>query len=336
MEAQVAATQPHAGTQSQRPTGTQAYEPAAQKLTPREADADQGAEDEPSVRRAVSPAPPTRIARHSLPVPSPARAHRLPRASRPARAIPFTHSCAVPDTLFPLSPDPTTQYEQLPQPFVPIEELQNCGISMTDIKVRAETHEADDKIDRYTSRYTRPPRPHASDPRNTTENFNRLSDLFMKKLSHCSSTLPPKQKCKDGGFATVKSLLTVPKKTLIELKGLSDAKVDKMLEACAKILPTDKAGGFVTATEFMEIRKDTIHIKTGAETVDAVLGGGVCTRSITELYGEWRTGKTQLCHTLAVTTQLPIEEGGGCAKVAWIDTEGTFFFRFFSHLPIQN
>lgn len=27
---------------------------------------------------------------------------------------------------------------------------------------------------------------------------------------------------------------------------------------------------------------------------------------------------------MAVTTQLPIEEGGGCAKVAWIDTEGTF------------
>lgn len=37
-----------------------------------------------------------------------------------------------------------------------------------------------------------------------------------------------------------------------------------------------------------------------------------------------RCGKTQICHTLAVTTQLPLEEGGGCAKVAWIDTEGTF------------
>jgi len=28
-----------------------------------------------------------------------------------------------------------------------------------------------------------------------------------------------------------------------------------------------------------------------------------------------RCGKTQICHTLAVTTQLPLEEGGGCAKV---------------------
>lgn len=42
------------------------------------------------------------------------------------------------------------------------------------------------------------------------------------------------------------------------------------------------------------------------------------------MYGEFRSGKTQLCHTLCVTTQLPIELGGGEGKVAYIDTEGTF------------
>ena len=75
---------------------------------------------------------------------------------------------------------------------------------------------------------------------------------------------------------------------------------------------------------FATQRKDTINIKTGADSIDAILGGGVPTRSITEIYGEWRCGKTQICHTLAVTTQLPLSMGGGCAKVAWIDTEGTF------------
>jgi meiotic recombination protein DMC1 len=119
----------------------------------------------------------------------------------------------------------------------------------------------------------------------------------------------------------VKSLLTVTKKHLIELKGLSDAKVDKMLEAAHKLLP---ASGFVTAAEFMDLRRDTVHIRTGADSVDAILDGGVQTRCLTELFGEWRTGKTQLCHTLAVTTQLELKDGGGFAKVAWIDTEGTF------------
>jgi RecA/RadA recombinase len=43
-----------------------------------------------------------------------------------------------------------------------------------------------------------------------------------------------------------------------------------------------------------------------------------------ELFGEFRTGKTQLCHTLCVTAQLPKEMKGGNGKVAYIDTEGTF------------
>lgn len=48
------------------------------------------------------------------------------------------------------------------------------------------------------------------------------------------------------------------------------------------------------------------------------------TQSISEAYGEFRTGKTQLCHTLCLTTQLPPEMGGAAGKVAYIDTEGTF------------
>ena len=52
--------------------------------------------------------------------------------------------------------------------------------------------------------------------------------------------------------------------------------------------------------------------------------GGMETGSITELYGEFRTGKTQMCHTLCVICQLPIEQGGGEGKAMYIDTEGTF------------
>ena len=52
--------------------------------------------------------------------------------------------------------------------------------------------------------------------------------------------------------------------------------------------------------------------------------GGMETGSITEIFGEFRTGKTQLCHTLAVTCQLPIDSGGGEGKCLYIDSEGTF------------
>lgn len=45
---------------------------------------------------------------------------------------------------------------------------------------------------------------------------------------------------------------------------------------------------------------------------------------MTEIFGEFRTGKTQLCHTLCVTSQLPLDQGGGEGKALYIDTEGTF------------
>lgn len=43
-----------------------------------------------------------------------------------------------------------------------------------------------------------------------------------------------------------------------------------------------------------------------------------------QVFGEFRTGKSQLCHTLAVTCQLPIDNGGAEGRCLWIDTEGTF------------
>ena len=52
--------------------------------------------------------------------------------------------------------------------------------------------------------------------------------------------------------------------------------------------------------------------------------GGMETGSLTELFGEFRTGKTQLCHTLCVTCQMPVDQGGGEGKAMYIDTEGTF------------
>ena len=72
------------------------------------------------------------------------------------------------------------------------------------------------------------------------------------------------------------------------------------------------------------MRKDVVHISTGCKELDTILGGGMESGSITELYGEFRTGKTQLCHTLCVICQLPSSDGGAAGKALYIDTEGTF------------
>eukprot|EP01006_Ploeotia_vitrea_P017431 TRINITY_DN48552_c0_g1_i1.p2 TRINITY_DN48552_c0_g1~~TRINITY_DN48552_c0_g1_i1.p2 ORF type:complete len:100 (+),score=5.00 TRINITY_DN48552_c0_g1_i1:256-555(+) len=81
---------------------------------------------------------------------------------------------------------------------------------------------------------------------------------------------------------------------------------------------------FQTAAEYFEKRKNIINLTTGSTEFDKLLGGGIETNSITEIFGEFRTGKTQICHTLCVTCQLPREKGGGEGKAMYIDTEGTF------------
>lgn len=62
--------------------------------------------------------------------------------------------------------------------------------------------------------------------------------------------------------------------------------------------------GFTTATEYHLKRSELISLTTGARELDKLLGGGIETGSVTEVFGEFRTGKTQLCHTLAVTCQV--------------------------------
>lgn len=98
------------------------------------------------------------------------------------------------------------------------------------------------------------------------------------------------KKLEDAGFHTVESVAFNPKKTLVNVKGLSEAKVDKIMEAAQKIVNL----GFVTATTFYEKRKQVIHLSTGSKSLDTLLQGGMETGSITEIFGEFRTGKTQI------------------------------------------
>ncbi|XP_039045149.1 meiotic recombination protein DMC1 homolog [Hibiscus syriacus] len=71
-------------------------------------------------------------------------------------------------------------------------------------------------------------------------------------------------------------------------------------------------------------RESVLRITTGSRSLDELLGGGIETSCITEAFGEFRSGNTQLAHTLCVSAQLPTNMRGGNGKVAYIDTEGTF------------
>ncbi|POY72459.1 DNA repair protein RAD51 [Rhodotorula taiwanensis] len=128
------------------------------------------------------------------------------------------------------------------------------------------------------------------------------------------------EKLSEAGYATLEAVAYTPKKLLCQVKGISEAKADKIISQVSKMIPM----GFTTATEFHARRADLVTITTGATALDNILGGGIETGAITELYGEFRTGKSQICHQLAVTCQLPCDMKGGEGKCLYIDTEGTF------------
>ncbi|XP_039116663.1 meiotic recombination protein DMC1 homolog isoform X3 [Dioscorea cayenensis subsp. rotundata] len=131
------------------------------------------------------------------------------------------------------------------------------------------------------------------------------------------------KKLQDAGIYTVNGVMMHTKKSLTSIKGLSEAKVEKICEAAEKLVNV----GYVTGSDLLIKRKSVIKITTGSQALDELLGvyeGGIETLAITEAFGEFRSGKTQLAHTLCVSTQLPIHMHGGNGKVAYIDTEGTF------------
>jgi len=81
---------------------------------------------------------------------------------------------------------------------------------------------------------------------------------------------------------------------------------------------------FVSASIALEKRQSMIKCTTGSQNLNDLLKGGIETQALTEFYGEFGAGKSQICHTLCVTSQLPIEEGGLGGNALYIDTEGTF------------
>jgi len=153
-----------------------------------------------------------------------------------------------------------------------------------------------------------------------TEEEEQFGPLLLTEFEKHGISAGDIKKLQDAGFYTVESVVYAPRKKLCDIKGISEAKAEKLQIEGYKLVPT----GFTTATEMHLKRSQLIQISTGSKELDKLLSGGIETGSITELFGEFRTGKSQLCHTLAVTCQLPIDNGGAEGKCLYIDTEGTF------------
>jgi DNA repair protein RadA len=82
--------------------------------------------------------------------------------------------------------------------------------------------------------------------------------------------------------------------------------------------------GYESADKILERRKRIGRITTGSKELDALIGGGVETMSITECYGKFSSGKSQIGFQLSLNVQRPQEQGGLGGNTLFVDTESTF------------
>jgi len=128
-------------------------------------------------------------------------------------------------------------------------------------------------------------------------------------------------KLESAGVFDMMSLAVMSPAVLSDSAGVSVAVARKAIQAARTILDL----GFQTGEEYAKKRENVVYITTGSKNLDVLLGGkGIQGRAITEAFGAYGSGKTQLGSTLAVNVQLPLEKGGVNGKCVFIDTEGTF------------
>ncbi len=128
-------------------------------------------------------------------------------------------------------------------------------------------------------------------------------------------------KLEAAGIFDLMGVATMTPPQLSELTGLGESVARKAIQASRGMLDL----GFMDGSEFEKKRQDVHYVTSGSKNIDNLLGGkGIESKAITEVFGAFGSGKTQLALALAVNVQLPKESGGANGKAVYIDTEGTF------------
>ncbi len=128
------------------------------------------------------------------------------------------------------------------------------------------------------------------------------------------------KKLYENGYRTLESVAVSSPDELNEVAGLGEGTATKIIKVARDALNM----GFEEASKIMERRKTIEKLTTGSLALDGLLGGGVETQSITEVYGKMASSKTQWAYQLSVMAQLPKKRGGLDGTVLYIDSENSF------------
>jgi DNA repair protein RadA len=129
------------------------------------------------------------------------------------------------------------------------------------------------------------------------------------------------EKLRDNGFESYEGIAVASPGELSNTANVGEGNAADIIQAAREAADV---GGFETGSTVLERREEIGKLTWGVPEVDDLLGGGVETQSITEVYGEFGAGKSQVTHQLAVNVQLPGEHGGLEGSAVFVDSEDTF------------
>ena len=129
------------------------------------------------------------------------------------------------------------------------------------------------------------------------------------------------EKLREAGYTDIMAIAVAAPSDLAETCEIGEKKAQDIIEGaklCADV------GGFETGDAIMQRRAAVTKLTTGSDAFNQLIGGGIESQAITELFGEFGSCKTQVCFQLAVNATLPEDRGGLDSDVIIIDTENTF------------
>lgn len=129
------------------------------------------------------------------------------------------------------------------------------------------------------------------------------------------------EKLRDAGYIDMMAIAVESPKVLAEVAEIGESTAVKIIAAAKQAADV---GGFETGDLILERRRNIHKLTSSSKAFDELMGGGLETQAITEFFGEFGSGKTQMCFQLAVNVGRPVSEGGLDGNVFIIDTENTF------------
>jgi DNA repair protein RadA len=129
------------------------------------------------------------------------------------------------------------------------------------------------------------------------------------------------EKLQDNGFDSFQGIAVASPAELSNTADVGENTAHDIIQAARE---SADIGGFETGTSVLERRERIGKLETLVPEIDDMLGGGCETQSITEVYGEFGAGKSQVTHQLSVNVQLPPEVGGLGGSAIFVDSEDTF------------